>query len=119
MKFKDSNLKIQIGDVVVIKGDEKNRGEWSIGIVEKLSEGRDGIVRGARIRTRKTHIERAVQLLYPLELSCDRIERVEREGDVELNPQAEVFRPKRRAAEVAKEAVKETFRYEDKELEDD
>ena len=119
MQFKDSDLKIQNGDVVVIKGDEKNRGEWSIGIVEKLIEGKDGIVRAARIRTRKTHIERAVQLLYPLELSCDRTEEVERDGEVELNPQAKVFQPKRRAAEVAKETVRETFRYEDKELEDD
>ena len=63
MKFKDSELKTQKGDVVVITGDEKNRGEWSIGIVEKLIEGKDGIVRAARIQTRKTHIERAVQLL--------------------------------------------------------
>ena len=119
LKFKDTDLKIQTGEVVMIKGDEKNRGEWSIGIVEKLIEGKDGIVRAARIRTRKTHIERAVQLLYPLELSCDRTERVEQEGDVDLNPQAEIFLPKRRAAEVATETVRETFRYEDKELEDD
>ena len=118
LQFKDSEPKIREGDVIVIKGDEKNRGEWSIGIVEKLIEGKDGIVRAARIRTRKTHIERALQLLYPLELSCDRTEEVEREGEVELNPQAEEFRPKRRAAEVAKETVRETFRYEDKELED-
>ena len=46
-------------------------------------------------------------------------EEVERDGEVELNPQTKVFQPKRRAAEVAKETVRETFRYEDKELEDD
>ena len=106
------------GDVVFIHGDDKNRGKWSIGLVEKLIEGKDGIVRAARIRTRKAHIERELQLLYPLELSCDHTEKVEREGEVELNPQAEKLRPIRRAAEVPKESVRETFHSEHEELEE-
>ena len=43
-----------------------------LGIVEQLIVGRDGIVRGAKMKTGKSFIERAVQQLYPLELSCDR-----------------------------------------------
>ncbi|KAK3727323.1 hypothetical protein QZH41_006278 [Actinostola sp. cb2023] len=61
-----------IGDVVIVKSDEKNRGRWKLGVVEQLITGRDGIVRGAKIRVGKRHLERAVQHLYPLELSCDR-----------------------------------------------
>ncbi len=104
--------------MIVIKGDQKNRGQWSIGIVESLIIGKDGIVRAARIRTRKTRIERAIQLLYPLELSCDRSEGYENNRE-ELNPQAREFRLKMKTAEIARETMKETFDYEDRELEDD
>ena len=34
-------------DVVLIKGEERNWGHWKIGIVEKLIQGRDKVVRGA------------------------------------------------------------------------
>lgn len=64
------------GDVVVIKGEERNRGLWKIEIVERLIPGRDGsskrLVRGVRLRTGNSYLERPVQHLYPLELSCDR-----------------------------------------------
>ena len=62
---------------------------------------------------------RAVQLLYPLELSCD-IKKAIQEGGLEtLNPKAPEFRPRQRAAEIARETVRETFSYENKELYDD
>ena len=60
------------GDVVLTHGDDKNRGKWSIGIIKSLIKGPDGVIRAARVRTRKTVVERAVQLLYPLELACER-----------------------------------------------
>ena len=63
---------IKVGDVVIIKGDEKNRSKWNIGIVVSLITGSDGVVRGARLRAGKNRLERAVQHLYPMELSCDR-----------------------------------------------
>jgi hypothetical protein len=59
------------GDVVLIKGDERNRGKWKIGIIESFIVGRDGVIRGARLRAGKSHIERAMQHLFPMELSCD------------------------------------------------
>ena len=37
-------------DVMLIKGDEKNRGMWKIGIVDELIPGRDGVVRRVRLR---------------------------------------------------------------------
>ena len=58
--------------VVIFMSEERNRNCWPLGIIEKLIVGRDGVVRAAKVRTRKTVLERAIQHLYPLELSCDR-----------------------------------------------
>ena len=38
-------------------------------------KGRDGVVRGAKVRKAKGILERAIQQLHPLELSCDEPER--------------------------------------------
>ena len=89
------------GDVVLIKGEERNRGRWRFGIVEQLIQGRDGVVRRARLRAGKSYLERPVQLLYPLELSCDRP--VEERG-VTLSAQAPEIQP-RRAAAVARQRI--------------
>ena len=35
---------LAVGDVVIVKSEVRNRGEWSLGIVSDLYEGRDGIV---------------------------------------------------------------------------
>ena len=69
--IKGKKPEIQVGDIMMIKGEEKNRGQWKIGIVDRLIAGKDEIVRGVRLRAGKTYLERAVQQLYPLELSCD------------------------------------------------
>ena len=55
----------------MIKGDEKHEGKWNIGVIEELYEGKDNLIRAAKLRSRKTYIERPIQFLYPLELSCD------------------------------------------------
>ena len=58
---------LEIGDVVIIRSEEKNRGKWPLGIVEELFKGRDGVVRAVKLRAGKTFLERAIQHLYPLE----------------------------------------------------
>ena len=88
-----------MGDVVIVKSEERNRGKWPLGVIVQLIIGRDGIVRGARLRAGKGHLERAVQHLYPLELSCDRSVP---ESQVALRAEAAEFRPTRNAAAVAK-----------------
>ena len=84
--------------MVIIKDDDRNRNKWKLGIVEDLIAGRDGVVRVAKLRAGKTTLERAIQQLYPLELTCDRatVERL-----VQLNPGAPAFRPRRDAAVAA------------------
>ena len=115
---------IAVGDVVLIKGEEKNRGRWAIGVVESLIRGKDKIVRAARLRSKKTRIERAVQMLYPLELACDEEHKkgdkeVNEKENSQLNAQEKEFRPRRKAATIAVETIKETFRGEERELADD
>lgn len=60
------------GDVVLIRSDEKNRGKWPLGVVVELFNGRDGVVRAVKLRAGKTFLERPIQHLYPMELTCDR-----------------------------------------------
>ena len=75
----------------------------------------DGVIRVARVRTSKTVEERAVKLLYPLELTCDR---EKTSGTHDLNPQAEENRPKRKAAQLAAETVRAIIQDESRDLGD-
>ena len=108
VKHKTKDMAVQPGDVVLIQGPERNRGKWNIGIVTKLIKGRDGVVRAIRLRAGKSYLERAVQHLYPMELSCDhqREEQKEGGGVSTLNASAREFRPIRRAAIIAAENIR-------------
>ena len=108
----------KVGDVVLIKDDAKNRGKWNVGVVEELYHGRDGVVRGAKLKTRKTHIDRALQHLYPLELRSEqKQENTRTETDKEegrnLDLEAEELRPRRNAATVARQGIQAILNYED------
>jgi len=110
LKHKGANNHPNEGEVVIIKSDEKNRGKWKLGIVDKLIVGKDGVVRGARLRAGKSFMERPIQHLYPMELSCDRTAPLQTE---QLNPQAETFRPRRDAAAAARMRVQDIVGDED------
>ena len=56
MKSNQRHIEIATGDVVLIKGDNKHRDKWNIGIVEKLYEGKDNVIRAIKFRSRKTYI---------------------------------------------------------------
>ena len=91
---KRHDLKIKPGpvpkvkDVVIISDNEKKKGEWTLGVAEELVTGKDNEVRVAKIPGNKSHLKRAVQQLYPLELSCN----VEQPNPpLVMNPQAPVF----------------------------
>lgn len=104
LKRQGRNKTATIGEVVLIRNDSKNRGKWNIGIVTKLLNGRDGVVRGARLKSRKTSIERPIQDLYPLELSTETNKKNEKQETLDLT--VKEFRPKRVAAELAKQKIK-------------
>lgn len=47
-KRKDGCIAPHVGDVVIIKSEERNRGKWRLGIVTELIAGTDGVVYGRR-----------------------------------------------------------------------
>ena len=62
---------INVGDVVLIEEDGKRRNNWRLGRVEDIVTGKDGVIRGANVRTSKGKIGRPLQKLYPLEVRDD------------------------------------------------
>ena len=91
------------GSAVIIQDESKNRGTWRLGIITRLIKGKDGVVRGAKVKTAKGELERAIQQLYPLELSCDE------KNFPELNPRAAPYVPRvtREAAAAAKVRIQQ------------
>ena len=59
------------GDVVIIKGEERNKNLWRLGIVTELFKGKDRIFHAAKIRCGKSELERAAHYLCSMELHYD------------------------------------------------
>ena len=96
--------KPEIGEVVLIKEEQTNRGKWKLGRIVSLIEGRDGIMRGATIRVisggNPREIQRPIQKLYSMELKCrpDEAMPAERQLPVQPDEEARNVRPRRLAA---------------------
>ena len=108
MKTKDPMSIAKVGEVILCHRDDRNKEKWIVGITTDLFPGPDNIIRAVRVKTSKSYLERAVQHLYPLELSFD----VDRDGvcwtngnfnanNNKLNPVSTEFSPERNAADVA------------------
>ena len=54
--------KIEVGDVVLIKDEEK---------VKEFFKVKEDVIRVVKLRTPKSHIEQLIQYLYLLELHCN------------------------------------------------
>ena len=92
----------ELGEVVIVVGDEKNRGKWKKGKVVNHVTGKDGVVRGVLIQYKEHIIERLLQLVCPLEIrSCEPAST--KPAD---NLEAEDEKETRDAAKRAKELVK-------------
>ena len=97
------------GGVVLIKGDEKNRRKWNIGIFQHINKGKDGNIRSIKLRYKKAILQRAIQHLYPIELTCSSYTAPK---EVILDPNTRVFSPNRNAAVAANERIKKVAQYE-------
>ena len=66
---------------------------------------RDGVLRAVRLKTKNGAIDRPVQRLYPMEMSCNSFPKKSKE----LNVEVPVFapRPRRAAAETARVRIQE------------
>ncbi|XP_046857689.1 LOW QUALITY PROTEIN: uncharacterized protein LOC124451107 [Xenia sp. Carnegie-2017] len=91
----NTNRAVQRGDVITVYEDNVKRGSWKTGVIEELVVGKDGVVRGAKVRLvrngKVVHLNRLVQKLFPTELKHDEgeCEREEREkglkGSLEIS----------------------------------
>lgn len=92
-----------VGEVVLIKSDDKNCEKCGkVGIVAELIKGHDGVVRRAKLHTGTSQLEQAVQQLYPLESSCDRLGDGDGPQTTKLRIEVPVFRPLHDAAVAAR-----------------
>jgi len=101
------------GAIVLLKEDTKNKALWKLGRVVGNVSGKDGIVRGLKMKLGNGHIiERPLQLVYNMEVGGE-------DETVKLNPDAKVFipdgRPSRRAKAEASNQIKGVALYEEDE----
>ena len=68
LNHQQKKFSVNVGDIVIIKSDDKNRGNWPLAVVREVYPGRDNVVRGVKVETAKGNLERPIQHLYPLEL---------------------------------------------------
>ena len=68
--YGDNRQRIKIGDIVQIHEDSPKL-TWMIGKVEDLTQGGDGLVRSATIRTKNGLTNRPIVKLYPLEINSN------------------------------------------------
>ena len=58
-------MQISLHDIVLIKDDEMHRGEWNIGMVDKLYRGKDGVIRAVGLKTSKIVYRASDSILVP------------------------------------------------------
>ena len=94
------------GRVVLIKDSLKTKGEWRVGRIEGQVIGKDGVIRGYKIRTGNGYtVERPVQHISDLEIGGEAVTVNERQQKPILNPKAKEFVPQRRSTRASKEAA--------------
>ena len=104
----------EVGEIVLVVGDEKNRGEWKKGKVLRLIKGKDGVVRGVTLLHKRHTIERPIQLVCPLEIrAAENTHHAQERGDqVNLQP-VRSQRARRTAARRAAERITEQLNAEE------
>ncbi|CAB4026448.1 Hypothetical predicted protein [Paramuricea clavata] len=101
----------EIGEIVLIVGDEKNRGRWMKGKVVKYVKGKDGVIRGVIVLHKGNYLERPVQLVCPLEIrSVVKEDQGRHNESTEDNDDKLKERPERKAAKIAKVNIREQLK---------
>ena len=73
VKHKSSDITIKVGELVMVKEEDKRRRTWKIGRIDYPFLGKNGVITGIQIKAPKLFLERQVRLLCSLELYCDNI----------------------------------------------
>lgn len=66
-KWTDVQRNLQIGDLVMIMGENTPRNVWPLALVIEINTGRDALVRSARLKTAKNELVRPITKLVMLE----------------------------------------------------
>jgi hypothetical protein len=69
-KWTEIQRNISMGDLVLLLEEHTPRNLWPLGIVTKVSEGRDQHVRSVRVRTKATELVRPMTKIILLESAC-------------------------------------------------
>ena len=98
----------EMGEIVLIVGEEKNRGRWMKGKVVKHVKGKDGVIRGVVVLHKGNYLERPVQLVCPSEIRSTVKEDQETYNACNKeNEHKTKKRQERKSAAIAKEKIKE------------
>jgi hypothetical protein len=101
----------EIGEIVLIVGDEKNRGRWMKGKVVKYVKGKDGVIRGVIVLHKGNYLERPVQLVCPLEIrSVVKEDQGIHNESTKDNDDKLKERPERKAAKIEKVNIREQLK---------
>ena len=94
----------ETGAVLLLKGEARDRALWKLGRVVGRITGRDGVVRGLKLRQGNGYVvERPLQLVCNLEFGGKSL-------DYKLNLEAEVFVPRVRSSRGTKEITNKLFK---------
>ena len=66
-KWQQPNRNVQKGDVVLVVDEKVPRGQWPLGRIIDVIEGRDGLVRSCMVKFRNTSLIKPITKLCPLE----------------------------------------------------
>ena len=101
-----------------VKREENGR----FGIIKELFQGKGDQTRGAQVKTPRGYLDKPIQLLYPLQLHCNRYKIKSKQDESykkKLNVEAKEFRPKRTAGAIALTKIKDIAEHHDSENDQD
>ena len=102
----------------MIKGESKKREKWKIGIISEPFQVKDDQIWGVRVKAPLDYLDRPIQLLYPLQLHCNRYKIISKQHESDkkkLNVEAKESRPKRTAGAIALAKIKDIAEHNDSE----
>ena len=103
----ENKCNLVVGDIVLIKEENKPSMLWRRGLVTKLIKSKDNLIRGAVLKvyqpsfSKCTHINRPLQLLVPFEVTQERTPDEKESTNRTDNSIEKLVRPRRVAAQNA------------------
>ncbi|XP_065668049.1 uncharacterized protein LOC136088288 [Hydra vulgaris] len=102
VREKRGNVKLpEVGSMVLIKDDVKDKALLNIGRIENNIKGKDGVIRGFKIRLGNGYvIERPIQLVCDLEMGCGAESGIESEENLETKAEEDTLKREPRQAKL-------------------